>query len=484
MKGLIGLAALAVLWMGTGAAHAGEVSDAARVAAARDGGVRVLAMLRDDTPAKASDAVRTATVAAGVDAVVATLPKKGHTVARRFALVPAVAIVADSATLEALARDPRVLRVDIDAPGAGHGVADTAGAGPSARRPRTPAVPPPTQVHVYDAATTLNGLDRLATGGYSTGGRKPKVAVIDSGVDTDHPDLVASLLDQQCFCSSANGVGGCCPNGTATQSGAGAAEDNHGHGSNVSGIIVGAGKVAPRGSVPNARLIAVKVLDANNSFCCTSDVVASLDWLATAHPDVKAVNLSLGTFALFQGHCDAANAFTQAMATAVNTLVDRGVAVTLSSGNQGNSTSMAAPACVQKAVSVGATWDFTGGARTFLGCSETSTSPRQPTCFTNRSTTTDLYGAGAFVTAAGLNGGMSTFGGTSQAAPATAACFVALAHAFPNSTLAQRNEAILLSQTRVTDAVSGRSYPHLDCLDAMRLLRPATPPGGGGRPRG
>ena len=77
------------------------------------------------------------------------------------------------------------------------------------------------------------------------------IAVVDSGVASSHPDLASRLIDEQCFCSGASGSVGCCPNRQDTQSGVGAAFDDNGHGTNVSGIIVGEGIVAPRGAVPD-----------------------------------------------------------------------------------------------------------------------------------------------------------------------------------------------------------------------------------------
>ena len=134
---------------------------------------------------------------------------------------------------------------------------------------------------------------------------------------------------------------------------------------------------------------------------------------------------------------------------------------------------MSAPSCIRSVVASAATWDFSGGAINFLGCTDTATAPRQPTCFSNRSVTTDVFAAGAFVRAPGFNGATSNFGGTSQAAPMVAACAIALKQAAPASTVAQRMDAMLLSPTRVQDAATGRSYPFLDCRDALKLLNPA-----------
>lgn len=414
--------------------------------AATQGSVRVLVMLHDEPNTlieKKTMEQRKSQIKNKVASVISRLPKNNIRIYRRFNLIPAFAIEANTRILKILQNDSTVSRIDIDSAGGGNAIA-------------------PDESSVLNNVSPLQGLGFDGTG--------MKVAVIDSGVDTDHVDLQSRLVAQQCFCSNSSGIGGCCPNGQATQSGTGAAEDGHGHGTNVTGIIVGQGNVAPRGAVPSAALVAVKVLDSNNSFCCSSDVVAAMDWVATNHPDVDAVNLSVGTGSLFPSHCNNSTSFTQAMSVAVNNLIATGAVVTASAGNQGNSNNMSAPACVQNAVSVGATWDFTGPSRTFLGCSETGTAPKQPACFSNRSATLDLYGAGAFVTSTGFTGGTSTFGGTSMSSPMVAACAIALKQAAPFSTVSQRVEAMALAPTAITDNVSGRSYAFLDCTDALRLL--------------
>ena len=436
-----------------GAASAGKISARTLQAAQQQGKARVLVVLKDEAGAATrgtrAQAQSKRRVASRIDNVLAHLPGKGYQLRRRFALVPAMVLEADSATLWRLRNDPSVARIDLDLPVSGN------------------AVEP-------DAASVLTQVSALLGEGIDGSGLK--VAVVDSGVDTDHPDLVNRLVDQQCFCSRISGSGGCCPNGQATQGGPGAAEDDQGHGSNVSGIIVGEGIIAPRGALPAASLVAVKVLDRNNDSCCTSDILAAMDWLAEHHPDAVAVNLSLGTDAMYPGDCDNADAVTQVGSALIGEFMARGTAVVASSGNTGSSSMMQLPACLREVVSVGATWDFNGPSITFLGCTDASTKPLQPTCFTNRSTTTDLYAAGAFVSSVGRNGGTVNFGGTSQAAPMVTACMVGLKQAAPLSTIAQRVEVMKLSPTRVTDQVSGRSYPFLDCLDAVHLLAPEEPP--------
>ena len=428
------------------AASAQSVSAEAFAKARETGEAQVVVMLKPTPAAQAAAAkgIRLhPLVKPDVDAVLRALPAAGRArVTHRYERVPAFAIRADAATLARLQRDPRVAKVDLDVGGSSGGEPDY--------------------------ATVLNHDHQLRELG--VGGNGMKVGVIDTGIDTNHTDFLGRIVGERCFCTVGTG---CCPNGSTSQTGAGSAEDDQGHGTNVAGIIGGDGTVAPRGALPQVKLVAVKVIDRNNRFQSTADVVAALDWLAGTHPGIDAVNLSLGTDALFEGDCNDSTAWTQSLAVAVNNLRAQGAVVVVSSGNQGSSTSMSAPACISTVLSTGATWDFTGPSRTFLACTETSTEPLKPTCFTNRSTTTDLYAAGAFVTAPGFNGATSTFAGTSQAAPMAAACAVALKQAAPASTVAQRMEAMRLSPTRITDTVSGRTYPFLNCRDALRILNPA-----------
>src|SRR5512145_1497709 len=90
--------------------------------AARAGHVRVLAMLDVKAPAPdflASPTGRTAIQAAG-DRVLARLPAGQFELRRRFVTVNALAVEVSAAGLRALAADPEVAHVDLDAPGEGH----------------------------------------------------------------------------------------------------------------------------------------------------------------------------------------------------------------------------------------------------------------------------------------------------------------------------------------------------------------------------
>lgn len=291
-----------------------------------------------------------------------------------------------------------------------------------------------------------------------------KVAVLDSGADLDHPDFAGRIIDQHCACAN-----DCCPSGGDTQIGPGSAEDGHGHGTNVTGILAGGGRAAAPGVAWKADIVAIKVLDDDNRFSTTAQITRGLEWLAQHHPDVTAVNLSLGTDARYPGWCDDASAGNVAMARAVDALRTAGAMVFASSGNGGSSTRMEAPACLSNVTAVAAVWDEAQGRQTRFGCTE-DTAADQVTCFSDLSATTDMLAPGATIRSSGLGGGASAFSGTSQASPQVAGCAVLLTQ----HDAARRGEEVIASMQRGGDLVTasrvGRDIPRLNCARAVAEL--------------
>lgn len=318
-------------------------------------------------------------------------------------------------------------------------------------------------------AIPLAKTDRVRKEGKS--GKRMVVAVFDSGMDNDHPSLRSARKAERCFCS---GGGGCCPNGSSDQTGRGAGEDDEGHGTNVTGIIASRGKQGvPKGGAPKAKIVTVKVLDSNNSFCCSSDIIAGLDYIITQRPDVDVVNMSLGTSALFGGNCDRKGGGLGAFyAMPIDTLWDLGVPVVASSGNEGDRKKMPLPACVKNTISVGATYDVVSPSRNWGPCSDGAKEPGDITCFANTNQKTDLVAPGAFITSTGIvNGGnqTSTFVGTSQAAPMVTACVTLLLKKYPGATPRQIENA-LKTGDKVRDPKNGRMLASLDCERAFASL--------------
>jgi subtilisin len=105
------------------------------------------------------------------------------------------------------------------------------------------------------------------------------VAVIDTGVDLEHPDLAGTVDAFDAF---------------GTQS----CQDDEGHGTHVAGIIAARDNAADViGVAPEATIYCVKVLDSTGSGS-DANVMSGLDWVLDNHasvvPAIKVVNMSLG----------------------------------------------------------------------------------------------------------------------------------------------------------------------------------------------
>ncbi|MDG2050754.1 MAG: S8 family serine peptidase [Myxococcota bacterium] len=271
---------------------------------------------------------------------------------------------------------------------------------------------------------SMIGVAQAAAAGFQGAGLN--VAVLDSGIDTDHPDLVDHLVDERCWCRSNNfnPSVGCCPAGGDTQTGPGAAEDDDGHGTSVSGIITSNGTVASSGVAPSAGIVAVKVLDASGGGRF-SDIAAALDWLVANHValNVRVVNMSLGDGDEYSSDavspCSGSNT-----ANAIADLTAAGVAVFVASGNDGHTDGISFPACVADAISVGGVYDAALGNVSWCGdtcsttlCTDTNTAADDFVCHTNSDELLDVLAPDYATATSGLAGSATIFGGTSAASP-------------------------------------------------------------------
>jgi subtilisin family serine protease len=155
----------------------------------------------------------------------------------------------------------------------------------------------------------------------SNTGQGIKVAIVDTGIDLKHPDLLANLR---------TGINIIRPTRTP--------DDDNGHGSHVAGIIGAlSNTVGVVGIAPNVELYPVKVLK-SNGVGYLSDIIAGIDWSVAHGMDV--INLSLGTTTDIQSMHDAVARADQA-----------GVIVVAAAGNSGGTVMY--PAAYTEVISVG-----------------------------------------------------------------------------------------------------------------------------------
>ncbi|GAA2613865.1 hypothetical protein GCM10010399_50910 [Dactylosporangium fulvum] len=127
-------------------------------------------------------------------------------------------------------------------------------------------------------------------------GKGVVVAVIDSGVDATHPDLVGQVLPGIDLVADA--AGGTTdaqadpgPSVTSTKAGG---TDPVGHGTTVAGLIAGSNKDSSGvvGIAPGAKILPVRVLDQQNKYDDPAIVAKGVRWAVDHGADV--INLSLG----------------------------------------------------------------------------------------------------------------------------------------------------------------------------------------------
>jgi len=137
------------------------------------------------------------------------------------------------------------------------------------------------------------------------------VAVLDSGIDKNHPDLAGKVIGEKNFVEDEA-----------------SADDILGHGTMVAGIIAGSGAASNgkyKGIAPGASLLNVKVINSKGDGKI-SDIIAGIEWALYNGADV--MSLSLGGINLGETNPPITMAADNAM--------DQGVVVVVAAGNRNN----------------------------------------------------------------------------------------------------------------------------------------------------
>jgi subtilisin len=254
-----------------------------------------------------------------------------------------------------------------------------------------------------DAQTTPTGVDRVDADASPTAGIdgvdervNADVAVIDTGVDLDHPDL---NVHEQTNCALL-GLNG---------------DDQNGHGTHVAGTIGAtdndAGVV---GVAPGARIWAVKVLNALG-VGLNSDVICGIDYVTANAGEIEVANMSLGGEGADDGNCG--NTGGDAMHQAICDSVGAGVTYAVAAGNDHQDSAGFTPAAYDEVITVSALADFNGQPGGGAGSTCTSDVDDTFADFSNFGSDVDVIAPGVCIDSTYLNGGYNTLSGTSMASP-------------------------------------------------------------------
>ena len=238
------------------------------------------------------------------------------------------------------------------------------------------------------------------------------VAVLDTGIDAEHPDLADALVAAENFTDSPDAV------------------DRDGHGTHVASTVLGSGAASGgshRGVAPGAGLLVGKVLG-DDGYGELSWIIAGMEWAVAQGADV--VNMSLGNNEL--GACDDPMVqAVDALSAASDTLF------VIAAGNLGGpAETITSPGCAASALTVAAA-DLTDATASFSG--------RGPVPVTH-AVKPDIAAPGVGVTAARAGGrgdaAYTDMNGTSMATPHVAGAAAVVAQAHPDWTGEQVKAAL------------------------------------------
>ncbi|MEY9840370.1 S8 family serine peptidase [Streptacidiphilus sp. EB103A] len=266
-----------------------------------------------------------------------------------------------------------------------------------------------------------------------TDGKGVDVAILDTGIDTQHPDLVGQVDASQSFVPGES------------------IEDHVGHGTHTASTIAGTGAASggkEKGVAPGAHLLVGKVLD-DTGYGQDSWVLAGMQWAAqTEH--AKVISMSLGDASVVGDGSDP-------MSQAVDSLsASTGALFVIAAGNSG-SAGVGSPGSASSALTVGAV--DSGDNLAYFS----STGPRAIDGDPKPEITApgvDILAARSQYMSDG-SGYYTTMSGTSMATPHVAGAAALVAEQHPDWTGQQIKDdlvstAALTPQIAVSDGGSGR----------------------------
>lgn len=239
-----------------------------------------------------------------------------------------------------------------------------------------------------------------------TKGKGIKVAVIDSGIDATHPDLVNNVKGGYDFINDNDYI-----------------YDDCNHGTKVAGIIAAENNnIGVLGIAPESSIYSLRVMQFSSTRGCygwTSTMAEAVEWSIENNMDI--INLSLG-----------GSGYSYTNETAVNKAYDAGILIIAGAGNNGNKSEcndnecILYPAALDNVIAVSATT-----ANDYIAS------------FSSRGTEVELTAPGYNISTTSNGGGYRPFSGTSCASPVIAGVAALLMSTYPEKTNVEIREKLI-----------------------------------------
>ncbi len=305
------------------------------------------------------------------------------------------------------------------------------------------------------------GIARTGADSNSNEGAGMHVYVLDTGVDSDHADIAANLGNgfaaEQCKGRSCNQPW----------------DDDHGHGTHVSGTIAAINNgIDVVGMASQVTIHPIKICSSRGS-CPQSSTIAGLDWMISevqARGEAAVANLSIGGSGSVNGSCSdsgytGSDSYYEAYCNAKNA----GVVVVVAAGNSSADAQNYTPAGFEDAVITVSSAREGDDWNSFSNWGNNSASWTN-----NMSAPVAIAAPGGSILSLRLGGGTTTMSGTSMASPhvAGAAALYMASHPQQMNASAFHNvrSALLNSAESTSNWNNTSGYPHdEDFLDAGNL---------------
>jgi alpha-tubulin suppressor-like RCC1 family protein len=355
-----------------------------------------------------------------------------------FQFIPSVVMEVSADALVDLVANPQIMSIEEDVPG---------------------------DPMLIESIPLINA-DDAWNSGYTGAGQT--IAILDTGVDKLHSFLANKVVSEACY-STTNGstATSVCPNGLNEQIGSGAGVNcptsiySCDHGTHVAGIAAGKGS-AFSGVAKDATLISIQVFSRfNSSADCSprpapcaryypSDLIKGLErvYALSSSYSIAAVNMSLGETRKFTSACD-----TDSRKPIIDTLRSVRIATIISSGNNGYTDGITAPACISSAISVGATTK-----------SDTVSS------FSNSASFLHLLAPGSSIYSSVPGGGFTYKSGTSMAAPHVAGAWAVFKSSDPAATVDEAFNSLKITGVPTLDTRNNITKPRIDVYGAVSTV--------------
>ena len=324
-------------------------------------------------------------------------------------------------------------------------------------------IEPDLKVKMFEQ-TLPTGVNRIdgdlsqAKSGDGQGAVNTDIAILDTGISLNHPDL--NVYKQVSFVP-----------------GVSSAADGNGHGSHVSGIAAAKDNTAGVvGLSPGARLWAVKVLDDNGQGSISS-VIKGVEYVTDHATEIDAANISFGCT------CQ-----SDALATAIHNSVLAGVTYAVAAGNDGKDAAGTSPANHPDVITVSAITDSDGKCG---GVGTTGSFGKDDyfASFSNYGSKIDIAAPGVNIYSTFKGSSYATESGTSMATPHVTGAAALYKSTHSNASPAEVKKALISSGSTKSTVCDNNGHGYFQgdpdsAAEPLLYLAASTSGGNPGSPSG